>query len=162
MAELQWKDVSGEWKDVNIVFIGNVKDVVLKKVAAIRLSPENGDGADEWIFISPNGSEFAFNNRHIVQVIITPHTNEMPMTATRDEITYDFSEEEGVSEKDAENDIDVTFVNGPKTERLYCKNCLYFNNQKSTCNKRNNRSVLPNAHAEECCHYCDEYDRPGC
>ena len=100
MAELKWKDVSGEWKDVNIVFVGNVKDVVLKKVAAIRLSPENGNGADEWVFKSPNGSEFAFNNRHIVQVIITPHTNDLPIVSTRDEITYDFSDEEGPSERE--------------------------------------------------------------
>ena len=93
MAELKWKDV-------NIVFIGNVKDVVLKKVAAIRLSPENGNGTDEWVFKSPNGSEFAFNNRHIVQVIITPHTNDLPIVSTRDEITYDFSDEEGPSERE--------------------------------------------------------------
>ena len=101
MAELQWKDVSDRWKDVNIVFVGNVKDVVLKKVATIRLSPNNADGVDEWVFESPNGSEFVFNNRHIVQVIITPHTNDLSIVSTRDEITYDFSDEEGLSEREA-------------------------------------------------------------
>lgn len=101
MAELQWKDVSDRWKDVNVVFVGNVKDVVLKKVAAIRLTHNNGDGADEWVFKSPNGSEFVFNNRHVVQVIITPHTNDLSIVSTRDEITYDFSDEEGLLEREA-------------------------------------------------------------
>ena len=82
------------WKDVYVVFIGNVKDVILKKVAAIRLAPDS----DEWVFKSPNGSEFVFNNRYIVHVQIVPHGCEIPISATRDEITYDFSNETYTSE----------------------------------------------------------------
>ena len=95
MGELKWRDQSDKWKDVYVVFIGNVKDVILKKVAAIRLAPDSGtgNGADEWVFKSPNGSEFAFNNRYIVQVLIMPHGCELPIYSSS-AIMCDFSNEE--------------------------------------------------------------------